>query len=278
MLSKREALQKSITALSVSYSKEEAKSICDLLFLHCFQLSSKDILLYGEEEFVYTDKLEEYTKRLLKMEPVQYIIGFEEFFGLRILVGPEVLIPRPETEELLQFVCDDVGNELASLADICCGSGCIALGMKKKFPNAEIIGLDISNAALRLAKKSESFNFDSQSIQWMQSDVRQDDWAYSIPQIIICNPPYIQMPESATMESNVLQFEPHLALFVNDKDPLLFYKKVIRIFNSMSTTALYFELNPLTAHALQTFCVQLNLTCRLIKDISGNMRFAKITR
>jgi release factor glutamine methyltransferase len=237
-------------------------------------LMSNPVLPFEAEE-----KLEACLKRLLNHEPLQYVCGFEWFQGLRIAVGPEVLIPRPETAELVDWVVQDEDTSGKHvMADICTGSGCIALALRKRFPDATIIATDVSKQALALAMENESENFQDTRIKFAEHDILRQAWEFEWPEIVVCNPPYIGLTEAASMERNVLDFEPKLALFVEDEDTLLFYKKVILAFMPMEHTRIYFELNPLTADELVRYCEGLALKMELKKDMQGKNRFARVSK
>ena len=271
-----EAYRKSRQSLSPLYGDDEGRAMARRLLEDAFSISPSRLLINGADPFGETDRLEACLDRLLAHEPLQYITGFEWFRGLRIGVGPGVLIPRPETAELLDWVTlmrDDHKKQV--LADICTGSGCIALALKKEFPGADIIATDISKTALKMAKENEEKNFSDKSIRFIEHDILLDKWISGMPDIVVCNPPYIAFSEASSMQANVLDYEPHLALFVNDEDTLVFYKKVIAAFLP-GTACIFFELNPETAGMLSEYCRNLGLRMEQKADMQGKTRFAKI--
>ena len=210
------------------YDARESQNITQILFQHylgwdrlMLQLHQGDRL--SESEIL---QLQFALKRILKGEPVQYITGRSWFRGLELFVGPGVLIPRPETEELVQLILDEIPEvESPRILDIGTGSGCIALALKSERPDAQISAIDISNEALTIARKN-AVNLN------LEIDLIQDD-ALSTPMIsekfdvIVSNPPYVLESDKLSMADHVLNHEPHTALFVADDDPLLFYKNIL---------------------------------------------------
>lgn len=166
-------------------------------------------------------------KRLKNQEPIQYILGLVPFADCQILVSPDVLIPRPETEEIVYESIKFLKNRpFPVILDLCTGSGCIALGLKKNYPEATVLGVDFSEGAIQMAQKSALRN--NLEVDFFLEDVlRPSRTEYPPLDMIISNPPYVLEMEKLSMSANVLQFEPHLALFVQDEDPLLYYRKII---------------------------------------------------
>ena len=214
--------------LQYSYSTDEAKALAWWV-LEELTGKSRTILMLQTEVDIDKSQLDSILQRLQQHEPIQYIFGHTLWNGLDLKVSPAVLIPRPETAELIELVkCKKSKNEVHSILDIGTGSGCIAIGMKKVFPDSEVTGLDISEEALEIARENAvRNNFD---VQFLQCDILDEN---SCPQsvnrmfdIIISNPPYIAESEKATMDTNVLEYEPQSALFVPDTDPLLFYRRI----------------------------------------------------
>jgi release factor glutamine methyltransferase len=188
-------------------------------------------------------KIFNYLDRLKQHEPIQYILGYTEFYGLKFNVNKNVLIPRPETEELVDWVIRDCKNHNGlRLLDIGTGSGCIPISIKKKLVNSHVYGLDISKEALKVAKTNAQLN--RAEVHWIEQDVLK--WM-SIPidlDVIVSNPPYVKQEEKNQMFRNVLAYEPHLALFVENEDPLIFYQKICALAqNNKRPTTVYFELN-----------------------------------
>lgn len=217
--------------------------------------------------------------RLQNHEPIQQIIGEVEFFGCPIYVNPDVLIPRPETEELVDLVLQS-NLKPKRIVDVGTGSGCIPIALKKNLPDAEIIAIDISNPALELAKKSALRN--KTDIVFHTADImREIPGGLEQSDIIISNPPYITTSERAKMDPNVLNFEPENALFVPDDDPIKFYKRIaeIAMYLLVDGGELYYELNPLYAQAVQDYLFDLGFESVVIfQDLQGRDRMLKATK
>jgi release factor glutamine methyltransferase len=272
-LNLQEAYFSAIQTIASVYEKEEAKAIVQRLFKDKYKIFSKDLLLQNDAVFEHEADLNHSLNLLLNQTPIQHIIGFEWFCGMPIKVNPNVLIPRPETEELVQWIISSETLSTESIADICTGSGCLALALKNHFKYTRVTATDISELALATAQENATQL--ALDIQLFKHDVLKDAWNEAIPQIVVSNPPYIKKEESLEMSKNVLLHEPHLALFVEDDDALLFYKKIILQF-AFKGSKIYFELNPLTAFELKNHCETLGLNCELKQDMQGKWRFARI--
>lgn len=278
MITLREAYRNSKETLSLVYEQSEATAVLNYLFENLFSKTSKDLILHGDDLFESQDELEAILVRLKDCEPIQHILGYEYFSGLKILVNSDVLIPRPETEELVQWIIEEEKSPINVITDFCTGSACLALAMRKYFPNSKIIATDISEKAVEMGKKSESLNFDFSMVQWEVHDLLTQDYQFEQPDLVVCNPPYIKIEEKEAMGINVLDYEPHLALFVYDDDALLFYKRVIQLFLEKKMPHIYFELNPITANDLAFWCIEKELNCLFKYDLSGKKRFARISK
>jgi release factor glutamine methyltransferase len=278
MITLREAYRNSKETLSQVYEHSEATAVVNYLFENLFAKSSKDIMLHGDEIFDHEVQLEAVLLRLKKFEPIQHVLGFEYFLGLKILVNSDVLIPRPETEELVQWIVDDEKGPIHLIVDFCTGSGCLALAMRQNFPTSNIIATDISEKAIEMGKKSEQLNFNSSMVQWVKHDLLNEDYHLTHPDVVVCNPPYIKIEEKEAMGLNVLEYEPNLALFVYNDDALLFYKRVVNLFTGKEMPKIYFELNPITADGLGLWCIEKDLNCIFKNDLSGKKRFARISK
>ncbi len=184
-------------------------------------------------------------KRLEKHEPIQYIIGETEFYGLPFNVNAATLIPRPETEELVAWVISDCNTKTShfNILDIGTGSGCIAVAIAKHLPKANVFAIDISQKAIAIAAKNATFN--NVKIDFQNKNILEATHLPNNYDVIISNPPYVREMEKAAMHFNVLNFEPNLALYVSDKDPLIFYRKIaeLAIFSLNIGGWLYFEIN-----------------------------------
>lgn len=222
--------------------------------------------------------LEDAINRLQKHEPIQYIQGYSDFCGLRFKVTPATLIPRPETSELVEWVASEAtGNE--RILDIGTGSGCIAVSLANKMPQSKVTAWDISNEALAVATENSRSN--GTEVLFEQVDILAYRPEENLFDIIVSNPPYIKENEKSAMHSNVLDWEPHTALFVPDSDPLLFYrtiaKKGLTLLKPGGT--LYFEIN--RAHGAETVEMLAGLGytgIELRKDFAENDRMIKATR
>jgi release factor glutamine methyltransferase len=195
------------------------------------------------------EKLSNILTRLQTGEPVQYILGHTEFYGLIFKVNPSVLIPRPETEELVEWVLNSkVKNQkskVTTILDIGTGSGCIAISLKKNLPEAKVSAIDISTDALQTAKQNAELN--EVDVNFIHQDILNINPEIEIPnsEIIISNPPYVTLHAKTRMHTNVTDFEPHTALFVPENDPLIFYKAIadFAIENLIPNGLLFFEIN-----------------------------------
>lgn len=179
-------------------------------------------------------QIERTLMRMLQHEPIQYITGKAHFMGHIFHVTPEVLIPRQETEELVEEIIKKLENEQNSpleIFDVCTGSGCIALALAYRFPNFKLNAIDLSEGALEVAIQNELQLLGKSVVKWMQGNILNPDIAAHLPPMdaIISNPPYVTPREQSTIKAGVLDWEPHLALFVPEEDPLLFYKACLQL-------------------------------------------------
>lgn len=217
--------------LNSIYSLNEILSIYSILLENRVNISKVEAALYPEK-VIESQQLLEDLKRLKKAEPIQYIIGVAPFRNMELRVTPDTLIPRPETEELVELIVSDPTlskrNHLQIL-DIGTGTGAIAISLKQKFPEADLYATDFSTRALQVAKaNAEKYRL---KINWIHHDILRDP-VDILPQsvdLIVSNPPYIPESNAPMLHANVTQYEPHSALFVPNYDPLLFYKRIIDI-------------------------------------------------
>ncbi len=215
-------------ALSLIYLEEERKSLIYITLCHLLSCSRFQLHEQFQANLPYSQqiRMEEITSDLLKHKPIQYILGKTEFYGLPFNVGPGVLIPRPETEELVQWII--TGNKHRpgnSFLDVGTGSGCIAIALARNLPGAEVFALDHSPAALAYAAENARLN--QVNIHFIEQDflAAQIPWPRKFD-VVVSNPPYVPVSEQESMLPNVLGYEPHEALFVPDRDPLLFYGRI----------------------------------------------------
>lgn len=263
------------------YPAHEVRSIVRLLFEDGLKIpmldfyTGKVIKLSEEKELI----LQKMLARLLRHEPIQYVLGRTEFEGMTFHTAPGVLIPRPETEELVAWI--SAIEQPSHLLDIGTGSGCIAISLAKRFPKVSITAWDISPDALRIAEENNRLN--GTSVRFVQKDVltyRPDETEAGAFDIIVSNPPYVTEQERKTMEKNVLDWEPLTALFVPDNDPLRFYRAIARLGKSLLTPGgkLYFEINWLFAKEMATMLKEENYkNITLRKDSFGKERMMSAT-
>jgi release factor glutamine methyltransferase len=232
------------------YDVNEAEAITLLALSELTGLSKAKLKAFPEHE-IDADETKQLTGILTRLktgEPIQYIIGHTEFYGLPFRVNPSVLIPRPETEELVEWVISSVGSELlavGSILDIGTGSGCIAISLKKHLPDFKVSAIDISEDALKTAKENADLN--QVDVEFIKADILNVKSEIEIPnsEIIISNPPYVTLKDKTQMHQNVTDFEPHTALFVPEDDSLIFYKAVadFAIRNLAQNGLLFLETN-----------------------------------
>ncbi len=228
------------------YPKEEIDAffyrICDMhLNLKRIDIALKLDMIVAAQTFEYFEMVIE---RLLNYEPIQYILGSTFFFGSDFIVDKQVLIPRPETEELISWILEQVDtNQPIKILDVGTGSGCIAISLAKQLPRAEVYAMDISSGALSIAKQNAEANgvvvqfIEASVLDWENQDLLFD--------VIVSNPPYVRESEKEMMSPNVLNHEPRLALFVENNNPLLFYKAILEMSKKNLTIEglIFFEIN-----------------------------------
>jgi len=221
---------------------------------------------------------------LHKQRPIQHIIGYTDFCGCRIGVSPDVLIPRPETEEIVNWIINNFTFHLSpfTLLDLCTGSGCIAIALKKAFPAAEVVGVDVSDAALEMARQNAKIN--GVEVRFRQADVfampSTESTATVKYGLIVSNPPYVRDSERAQMQRNVLDYDPELALFVPDDDPLRFYKAIAAIAKEhlAEDGLLVVEINEALADETSTLLKDYGFTSEVHTDFRGKNRWISATR
>ena len=240
------------TSLVDAYPTGEVEGFIRLIFEELRGYNTTQLLLVRDAPLSVETvaRIENIVERLLRHEPIQYILGSAYFGDMRMEVGEGVLIPRPETAEIVQRIIAMQGNVSGRVADFCTGSGCIAVALAKAWNDARVEGWDVSPQALAYARRN-GINHDV-CIEWRECDLLQyvphDGPRY---EVMVSNPPYIMQREKVDMDNNVLQYEPHLALFVADNDPLLFYRTIADIAAKelLQGGTLYFEINRLMGEA-----------------------------
>jgi release factor glutamine methyltransferase len=271
-------------ALSAIYPKTEIDSFFFILIEEKLKLQRIDTVL--KPDFLITNKnltdLKNIVKRLQKEEPVQYILGNTEFYGLPFLVNKNTLIPRTETEDLVAWVLDEIkvlaNNKITepSILDIGTGTGCIPISLAKNLTSLNISAIDISTEALLIAKQNAILN--KVTIEFIELDILNTE---SLPQeydVIISNPPYVRELEKEEIKNNVLENEPHLALFVEDENPLIFYNKIADLAKQQLSKngMLFFEINQYLGKETVNMLVKKGFkNIQLKKDLFGNDRMIK---
>ncbi len=218
-------------ALDSFYEKEEIDSFFFMLIDSFYNVSRLKLAIEPDFKIENQDIIIDALNRLKQEEPIQYILGETEFYGLQFKVNNHVLIPRPETEELVEWVISESRDQKSEfrILDIGTGSGCIAIALAKNIPNAKVYALDISKEALKIAKQNAELN--AVEVKFVEADILNvscDEYVSALQKfdIIVSNPPYVREQEKQLMKDNVLSNEPHLALFVKDENPLLFYNTI----------------------------------------------------
>jgi len=272
--------------LGLVYDANETEALTLLVVNEISGLSKAQIKAFPEKEIILeqAEKLNAILTRLQTGEPVQYILGHTEFYGLPFKVNSSVLIPRPETEELVEWVLTSVGScqlAVSNILDIGTGSGCIAISIKKNLPNTSVSAIDISIGALGVAKQNAELN--NTAIEFIQADILHFKSEIENPkfEIIISNPPYVTQYDKTQMHANVTHFEPHSALFVPEDDPLIFYKAIADFaLNNLSENGLLFlEINESLGNETVDLLQAKGFTdIELRKDMSGRDRMVKGTR
>jgi release factor glutamine methyltransferase len=262
------------------FSESELKLMWTEIICKRFNWSRADLLMNTDFRLSESDLLfiRFYVKRLQENEPFQYILGETEFYGLTIKCDKRALIPRPETEELVNWISEN--KIIQKAVDICSGSGCIALALKSVYKNATILGVDISDKANDLALENAQLNKLDVLFETADAlDVNAYFWnTLSDLDLIVSNPPYIPESEKAEMATNVLDFEPHLALFVENDSPIIFYERIadIAIQKLKIGGLLYFELHHLYSEEVMTYLEDIGFqTIEIKKDLQGKNRMIK---
>lgn len=261
------------------YGEGEAKAMVRLIFHSLKGWSLTDMMIHSDNpasEYLI-QKTDEILNRLMKFEPIQYILGEAYFYGMTFKVTPATLIPRPETEELVDMIVkENQGEKDLSVLDIGTGSGAIAIALSRNLPFSEVSAIDISPEALEIAEENAQ-NLHAQ-IAFINADVFSFMPKPGTLDIIVSNPPYIDESEKDDMEPNVVDYEPHQALFVPDRSPLLYYSRITDIAETglRSNGRLYLEINPRHADELKTNLEKAGFAdVTILNDINGKRRFIK---
>ncbi len=281
-MSIQEAYKKLLFQLYELYDNREAANIADMVIEFVTGQRKTDRIIYKTIplNFEQQEQLENLTQELLQYKPVQYVLKESWFSGMKFFVDESVLIPRPETEELIEWIIQEIKeNKITSdsVLDIGTGSGCIPISLKKRNEKYAVSALDISEGALKVAAKNA--NDLNAEINFICSDfLDEKNWnEFPVFDIIVSNPPYVKQSESETIRKIVIDFEPHLALFVPDEDPLLFYKKIARFGKDhlSKTGNIFVEINESLGKEATTLFRKENFTVEVRKDMHGKDRMLK---
>lgn len=279
--------------LNAVYDVNETEAITLLVISEISGLSKAQIKAFYDKEITIeqAERLNTLLTRLQTGEPVQYILGYTEFYGLPFKVNPSVLIPRPETEELVEWILTSINDKYSNLSmlDIGTGSGCIAISLKKNLSKASVSAIDISIGALNTARQNADLN--EVDIKFIHADILNSEFKIQNSEtsdenkqkfaIIISNPPYVTLFDKTQMHSNVTDFEPHSALFVPEDDPLIFYKAIadLAVNNLTAGGLLFLEINEsLGKETVRLLESKGFKNVELRKDMSGRDRMIKGTR
>ncbi|WP_130735596.1 peptide chain release factor N(5)-glutamine methyltransferase [Flavobacterium sp. J27] len=269
--------------LQTKFDALEIESFFFIILEHLHQMKRVDLAL--EPHFELTAiallKWNDILSQLEQEKPIQYILGETEFYGLHFYVDENTLIPRPETEELVQWIITSLQNNSSqkiTILDIGTGSGCIPISLQKNIPNAKVAAIDVSKEALQVAERNAVLN--QTAVYFIHQDILQTEALDEVYDIIVSNPPYVRHLEKEDIKKNVLEYEPHLALFVSNDDALLFYRKIAQLAkHSLSVDGqLFFEINQYLGPETITLLEQLGFqNIELKKDFYGNDRMIRCT-
>lgn len=272
--------EKFIADLEDLYDKDEIMSFFYILTNKYLGMSRASVAINLDNIVEKTEKdcFELAKNDLIKFKPLQYIVGDTAFYGLEIRVDENVLIPRPETEELVDWILKDIeAKKKINILDIGTGSGCIAIALKKNLPGANVTAIDVSQGALKIAKLNAKLN--NVEINFRQLNILDVEELEDKYDIIVSNPPYVRELEKKEIKNNVLDYEPHLALFVKDQDPLVFYVKITDLAKNalQEKGKLYFEINQYLGDETIAMITEKGLNeVMLKKDIYGNDRMIRV--
>ena len=270
-----------LNSLSKLYPKTEINTFFFYLIEEYLDLQRIDFSLQPNKIIENTDflKFEKSLNRLKKEEPIQYILGKTEFYGYPFLVTKDTLIPRPETEELVEWILQELEfqkKKKTSILDIGAGSGCIAISLAKKNKNLSVSAIDFSKEAIEIAKQNAKLN--EVNINFIEKDILLTKELETSFDVIVSNPPYVRELEKVEIKNNVLQNEPHSALFVSDSNPLIFYSKIADLAKNHLTKngLLFFEINQYLGQETKVMLSKKGFkNIELRKDLFGNDRMIK---
>lgn len=260
------------------YSIEESQVILNYILIDALEIPKLVILSQPQLELDKNqlEKIQIFLKDLKKGIPIQHLLGTAHFYNMVLKVTPDVLIPRQETEELVDWVIRENKGKSLKIIDVCTGSGCIALALKKHLPESEVTAIDISEKALNIARENASkLNLD---ITFKKADVLklEKELEPGVYDIIVSNPPYIPLAEKDHVQKNVWMYEPHLALFVPDEQPFIFYEAIARYAKKFNPVSLYFEINEESGSELARMMNKMVFKDIIIRpDLNGKNRMLK---
>ena len=242
MATRREIFLQLRDVASELYGEEEGRQIAEMIVLAKGAITRNELLIEYDKELEIKD-IDTIIAQLREWRPVQYIIGLSSFDDMDLEVGEGVLIPRPETEELVEWIASEA-QQSARIVDVCTGSGCIAIALRRRLSNSRVWGIDISKEALNIARRNaQKF---APSVEFIEGDALGDvsQCVDGKVDVVVSNPPYIPISDRELMRPNVTEHEPSIALFVDDSDPLLFYRSIARRARTMLRMGgkLYFEI------------------------------------
>jgi release factor glutamine methyltransferase len=266
--------------LSELYSDGEIRSIINIVIPKVFEIDNMSYLMNETEEIPEKDKIDtviRFCSELKTGRPLQYVLGETIFYNCKIKVNAGVLIPRPETEELVDLLVNENRGFKGNIIDIGTGSGCIAVALAVSFPASRVTGIDISEQAVLTAKKNAKYN--NAEVEFIRADLfKIGPSEIQNAGIIVSNPPYVRNSEKKFMKHNVLGYEPHKALFVPDNDPLKFYRAILNLARYILDPggAVYFEINEALGKPMHDLLESYEyLQIKIIKDINDKNRIAK---
>lgn len=263
--------QETAKQLEKIYDRREAESIAYLLLEDVFQITRTDILT-EEGKTIAHARLQGLIARLLKYEPIQYVTGIADFYGRKFHLAPGALIPRPETEELCKRIIDENKVINAKILDVGVGSGCIAITLDLEM-SGRVYGTDVSEEALIIARNNVGGL--QSNVTLSTNDVLKEDLPENDLDILVSNPPYIPFEDQSEIRENVLKYEPELALFVPDDDPILFYKRIADLGRQSLKTGgkLYFEIHERLGKKVVSYLQHSGYTAiHIHKDMHGKDR------
>lgn len=281
-----EASKKLSATLNTVYEKREAEKIAEMVIENITGFTRSEKILH-KQDLLLTDQLEKfenYTAELLRHKPVQYVLRKAWFAGLKLYVDENVLIPRPETEELVDLILRDLSSQKlpgSKILDVGTGSGCIAIALNKKISSSAVYALDISAKALEISKENAVAN--NVNINFIEADILNIDSEIYLPDfdIIVSNPPYVTHSEAQEMDENVLLHEPELALFVPNNHPLIFYEAIADFAIShlnKENGKLYFEINEMMGEKITTMLLTKGFSDVILKkDFQNKDRMISAT-